>query len=86
MIYGAMVPNFAQATKITGVLREYQRLWHQSWSAACSSVRPSLGACLLVRHAETSELFVNFDQQMIQLVVEGRWCCPPARLGTTHVS
>ena len=63
-----------QASKITAALREYQRLWHQSWLAACSSVRPSFGAFVLVRHAETSELFANFDQQMIQLVVEGRWC------------
>jgi hypothetical protein len=73
-------PSFWQATKITAALREYQRLWHQSWLAACSSVRPSFGAFVLVRHAETSELFANFDQQMIQLVVEGRWCAalPPA--------
>ncbi|KAL5009929.1 hypothetical protein ScPMuIL_012234 [Solemya velum] len=58
--------------KMAGVLLEYELLYHRGWSRAVEAALSGLHASLLVRHPETSELYVNFDHQIIELIQEAK--------------
>ncbi len=48
-------------------------LYHRGWFRAVETARSGLNASLLVRHPESSELFVNFDPTVFELMAECKY-------------
>lgn len=65
-----VIRNF---NKMAGVLMEFEMLYHRGWFRAVETARSGLNAALLVRHPESKKLYVNFDPQILELIVEARY-------------
>ncbi|XP_067366741.1 dynein axonemal heavy chain 5 isoform X3 [Channa argus] len=62
-----IIRNF---NKTARVLLEFEMLYHHSWMEKMEAARAGLQASLLVRSAETGELFVNFDPEIVTQIRE----------------
>lgn len=58
--------------KLARALIEYELLWHRTWFQEVDKARTALQVTLLVGEADGSNLVVNFDLQIIQLIKEAK--------------
>ena len=58
--------------KMARALIGYEYLWYQAWVETTEAAKAGLQATLLVRHPEDSLLYVNFDEEIIQLTREAQ--------------
>ncbi|XP_076801600.1 dynein axonemal heavy chain 8-like [Clavelina lepadiformis] len=58
--------------RVAAALTEYEVLFHRAWGRGVESIRRGLNASVLVRHPDTSQLFVNFDPKVNELLSETR--------------
>ena len=58
--------------KVARTLVAFEYLWYQAWCKAIEQAKAGLQATLLIRHPDTGRLFVNFDQEILQLVREAK--------------
>ncbi|XP_075868615.1 dynein axonemal heavy chain 5 isoform X3 [Nelusetta ayraudi] len=56
--------------RVSGVLLEFEILYHRDWMKKTEDARVGLQASLLVRSAKTGELFVNFDPEILTQIRE----------------
>uniref|UniRef100_A0A3Q1JPI4 AAA+ ATPase domain-containing protein n=1 Tax=Anabas testudineus TaxID=64144 RepID=A0A3Q1JPI4_ANATE len=62
-----IIRNFNRAAR---VLLEFEMVYHHNWMKTMENARVGLQASLLVRSAETGELFVNFDPEILTQIRE----------------
>ncbi|XP_028985303.1 dynein axonemal heavy chain 5 isoform X3 [Betta splendens] len=62
-----IIRNF---NRVARVLVEFEMLYHHNWMEKMKNARVGLQASLLVRSAETGELFVNFDPEILTQIRE----------------
>ena len=60
----------ATYTRLTSVLKQYEKLWYTGWCRAVDAAQQGLKATLIVRHPEDGGLYVNFDPSLLLLVRE----------------
>jgi dynein heavy chain, axonemal len=58
--------------KVARTLVAFEYLWYQAWCKSIEQAKAGLQATLVIRHPETGRLFVNFDQEILQLVREAK--------------
>lgn len=58
--------------KVARTLIAFEYLWYEAWSSSIESAKAGLQATLVIRHPETGKLYVNFDQELFQLIREAR--------------
>eukprot|EP00937_MAST-01D_sp_MAST-1D-sp2_P000239 g239.t1 len=58
--------------KVARTLVAFEYLWYQAWCKSIEQAKAGLQATLLIRHPDTGRLFVNFDQEILQLVREAK--------------
>lgn len=58
--------------KVARTLIAFEYLWYEAWCASIETAKAGLQATLIVRHPDTNKLYVNFDQELFQLIREAR--------------
>ena len=58
--------------KMARALVGFEYLWYQAWKESIEAAKAGLQATLLVRHPDDGILYVNFDDEIMQLVREAR--------------
>jgi dynein heavy chain len=58
--------------KVARTLVAFEYLWYQAWVQSIEAAKSGLEASLIVRHPEDQKLYVNFDQEIVQLIREGK--------------
>lgn len=58
--------------KVATTLVAFESLWFDVWCQSVDAARDGLHATLLVRHPATGQLFINFDQEILQLLREAK--------------
>ena len=61
----------------------FEYLWYEAWCKSIEQAKAGLTATLIIRHPETKQLYVNFDEQIVQLIREAK--CLGVRLESLHV-
>ena len=56
--------------KMARALVGFEYLWYQAWKDSIESAKAGLQATLLVRHPDDGMLYVNFDDEILQLIRE----------------
>ena len=56
--------------KLARTLVAFEYLWYRAWVESIEHARAGLQATLLIRHPEDSQLYVNLDPEILQLVRE----------------
>ena len=56
--------------KVARALIEFETLWHYAWTKSIDSAKAGLNATLIIRHPENNKLYVNFDNEILQLIRE----------------
>eukprot|EP00937_MAST-01D_sp_MAST-1D-sp2_P000194 g194.t1 len=64
-----VVRNF---NKLARTLIAFEYLWHDAWVKAIDAAKAGLQATLLIRHPDDGKLYVNFDQEILQLIRESK--------------
>ena len=54
--------------KVAKTLVAFEYLWYQAWVQSIDQARAGLQATLIIRHPDDSKLYVNFDQEILQLI------------------
>jgi len=50
----------------------FEYLWYEAWCTSIEAAKAGLQATLVIRHPTTDKLYVNFDQEVFQLMREAR--------------
>ena len=50
----------------------FEYLWYEAWCASLEAAKAGLQATLIIRHQESGKLYVNFDQEIFQLIREAK--------------
>ena len=50
----------------------FEYLWYQAWVQSIDQAKAGLQATLIIRHPDDGKLYVNFDQEIIQLIREAK--------------
>ena len=58
--------------RVARVLVSYEYLWYQAWTASIPKAKAGLQATLIIRHPADKRLYVNLDQQILQLIREAK--------------
>eukprot|EP00941_MAST-03F_sp_MAST-3F-sp1_P001388 g1388.t1 len=58
--------------KVARTLVAFEYLWYQAWVQSIETAKAGLQATLIIRHPEDSRLYVNFDQEILQLIREAK--------------
>lgn len=58
--------------QVARTLVAFEYLWYQAWVQAIDQAKAGLQATLIVRHPDDQKLYVNFDQEIIQLIREAK--------------
>lgn len=61
-----------QYNKVARTLIAFEYLWYEAWCGSVDAAKAGLQATLIIRHPQTNKLFVNFDQEIFQLLREAR--------------
>lgn len=58
--------------KVARTLIAFEYLWYEAWSSSIEQAKAGLQATLIIRHPSTGKLYVNFDQELFQLIREAK--------------
>merc|ERR1719197_338703 len=58
--------------KVAKTLVAFEYLWYQAWVQAIDQAKAGLQATLIIRHPDDNKLYVNFDQEILQLIREAK--------------
>ena len=58
--------------KVARTLVAFEYLWYQAWRESIETAKAGLQATLIIRHPEDERLYVNFDQEILQLIREAK--------------
>ena len=58
--------------KVARTLVAFEYLWYEAWCRSIEAARAGLQATLIIRHPSTGKLYVNFDQEILQLIREAK--------------
>ncbi|KAJ1436632.1 dynein heavy chain family [Ochromonadaceae sp. CCMP2298] len=58
--------------KVARTLIAFEYLWYEAWCSSLEAAKAGLQATLIIRHPETNKLYVNFDQEIFQLIREAK--------------
>jgi dynein heavy chain len=58
--------------KVARTLIAFEYLWYEAWCSSIEAAKAGLQATLIIRHPESNKLFVNFDQELFQLMREAK--------------
>ncbi|CAM9799127.1 unnamed protein product [Ectocarpus fasciculatus] len=58
--------------KVAKTLVAFEYLWYQAWVQSIDQAKAGLQATLIVRHPDDGKLYVNFDQEILQLIREAK--------------
>lgn len=58
--------------KVARTLVAFEYLWYQAWIQSIDTAKAGLQATLIIRHPEDQQLYVNFDQEILQLIREAK--------------
>ena len=58
--------------KVARTLIAFEYLWYEAWTQSIEQAKAGLQATLIIRHPSTSKLYVNFDQELFQLLREAK--------------
>eukprot|EP00935_MAST-01C_sp_MAST-1C-sp1_P000949 g949.t1 len=58
--------------KVARMLVAFEYLWYQAWVQSIDQAKSGLQATLIVRHPHDGKLYVNFDQEIMQLMREAK--------------
>ena len=58
--------------KVARTLIAFEYLWYEAWCSSIESAKAGLQATLIIRHPDTEKLYVNFDQELFQLMREAK--------------
>jgi len=58
--------------KVARTLVAFEYLWYQAWVQSIETAKAGLQATLIIRHPEDNKLYVNFDQEILQLIREAK--------------
>ena len=58
--------------KVAKTLVAFEYLWYQAWVQSIDQAKAGLQATLIIRHPDDSKLYVNFDQEILQLIREAK--------------
>ena len=57
---------------VARTLIAFEYLWYEAWCSSIETAKAGLQATLIVRHPGTAKLYVNFDQEIFQLIREAK--------------
>ena len=58
--------------KVAKTLLAFEYLWYEAWCSSIESAKAGLQATLIIRHPESGKMYVNFDQELFQLMREAK--------------
>jgi dynein heavy chain len=58
--------------KVARTLIAFEYLWYEAWCTSLEAAKAGLQATLIIRHPDTGKLYVNFDQEIFQLIREAK--------------
>jgi dynein heavy chain len=58
--------------KVARTLVAFEYLWYQAWLQSIETAKAGLQATLIIRHPDDGKLYVNFDQEILQLIREAK--------------
>lgn len=58
--------------KVAKTLVAFEYLWYQAWVQSIDAAKAGLQATLIIRHPDDGKLYVNFDQEILQLIREAK--------------
>jgi len=58
--------------KVARTLVAFEYLWYQAWVQSIDTAKAGLQATLIIRHPDDNRLYVNFDQEILQLIREAK--------------
>lgn len=58
--------------KVARTLVAFEFLWYKAWVQSIDQAKTGLQATLIIRHPDDSKLYVNFDQDIFQLIREAK--------------
>lgn len=58
--------------KVARTLIAFEYLWYEAWCSSIEQAKAGLQATLIIRHPNTGKLYVNFDQELFQLIREAK--------------
>lgn len=58
--------------KVARTLVAFEYLWYQAWTQSIETAKAGLQATLIIRHPDDGNLYVNFDQEILQLIREAK--------------
>jgi dynein heavy chain len=58
--------------KVARTLVAFEYLWYQAWCKSIETAKAGLQATLIIRHPVSRLLYVNFDQEILQLIREAK--------------
>jgi dynein heavy chain len=58
--------------KVARMLVAFEYLWYQAWVQSIDQAKSGLAATLIIRHPHDGKLYVNFDQEIMQLMREAK--------------
>ena len=58
--------------KVARTLVAFEYLWFQAWQQSIETAKAGLQATLIIRHPDDNCLYVNFDQEILQLIREAK--------------
>ena len=58
--------------QVARTLVAFEYLWYQAWTQSIETAKAGLQATLIIRHPDDGNLYVNFDQEILQLIREAK--------------
>ena len=58
--------------KVARTLVAFEYLWYKAWVKSIDQAKAGLQATLIIRHPDDGKLYVNFDQDILQLIKEAK--------------
>jgi dynein heavy chain len=58
--------------KVARTLIAFEFLWYKAWIQSIDQANVGLQATLIIRHPDDGKLYVNFDQEILQLIREAK--------------
>lgn len=58
--------------KVARTLISFEFLWYKAWIQSIDQAKVGLQATLIIRHPDDGKLYVNFDQEILQLIREAK--------------